>query len=496
MSKKIRPFLFVLAASIQILQIFTLSEAQDLDVRISMDEKTPASIRVEGRFLLAERPNRQNLIFLRDHAGTSGLAERFTSVELLGSGGAPLQFRKLIAGEYLADGNIDSWTYGVSLAPTGRPSSYAHVSWLGPDRGILMMGDLMPQIAGSSPVASRVFITLPAGWETQTTERRASDGSFDVADIDKAVFVVSRRGSFRKLNARIGSPQVIVFDNWLFGDSDASAMAAEIAGGYTKVFGAPAPADALVTIMRFPGDVKTGAWEADTRGGSVTILSSDMPFKSQSLQRLHEQLRHEMFHLWIPNGVNLSGKYDWFYEGFALYQSLKFGVASNRIRFDDYLAALSQAFVIDNIQPQRISLIEASKQRWAGANTQVYARGMLTAFLCDIAMLRNSRGKLSVDDLLRDVYRRFHATPNRLDGNQAILELMREREELRPVVDAYVTGSNKIDGGAEMLAAGIDRINDNSLPNLKVVPKPDRRQRDLLDRLGYNNWRKLSEGTK
>jgi len=51
---------------------------------------------------------------------------------------------------------------------------------------------------------------------------------------------------------------------------------------------------------------------------------------------------------------------------------------------------------------QRMSLIEASKNRWGGANTQVYARGMLVAFLCDLALLETSKGKISTDDLVRD----------------------------------------------------------------------------------------------
>jgi predicted metalloprotease with PDZ domain len=112
-----------------------------------------------------------------------------------------------------------------------------------------------------------------------------------------------------------------------------------------------------------------------------------------------------MFHLWIPNGVNLTGNYDWFYEGFALYESLKLAVRMNRIGFADFLDTLSRAHTIDSAQSQRISLIQASANRFGGSNTQVYARGMLVAFLTDLAMLQQSKGKKSVDDLLRDLYR-------------------------------------------------------------------------------------------
>lgn len=496
MSKFFSSILFVLAVSVQILQFFTFSPAQDIETRVKIAEDAPSTVTVEGRFVRGDRPNKRNLTMLGEMAGTIGLAERFGSVELYGLDGGRVQFRRLSAGEYLADADIAKWKYRASIAPTGRASSYAHVSWLGDGRGILMGADLFPQLAGKPPFAARIAFDLPAGWELQTAERRLPDGSFDVPDIDKAVFVVSRSGSARVVGPAAGKLRLAIFDTWLFSDSDASTAAQEIADGYERAFGGRPAQEALLTIMRFPGEMRTGAWEADTRGASVAILSSDMPFRSQSVQRLHEQMRHEIFHLWIPNGVGLSGSYDWFYEGFALYRSLKMGVAANRIRFDDFLASLSQAMVIDSIQPDRISLIEASKQRWSGANTRVYARGMLAAFLCDIAMLDRSRGKRSVDDLLRGIYAKYRGTSARVDGNEAVLAEMRLYAEVRPIVDLYVTGTAKFDNGSEMLAAGIERIGENALLSLRVTAKPGRRQRDLLDKLGYNNWRKLSEGLK
>ena len=104
-----------------------------------------------------------------------------------------------------------------------------------------------------------------------------------------------------------------------------------------------------------------------------------------------------MFHLWIPNGVNLTGNYDWFYEGFALYQSLKMGVA---VEPDTGLTIIWIRFrgPTGSITGRKtLSLIDASKNRWNGNNnTQIYARGMLVAFLCDLAMLEASKGKRSV----------------------------------------------------------------------------------------------------
>jgi predicted metalloprotease with PDZ domain len=229
----------------------------------------------------------------------------------------------------------------------------------------------------------------------------------------------------------------------------------------------------------------------------VTIISSDTPFKSQSLQRLHEQLRHEMFHLWIPNGVKLTGNYDWFYEGFALYQSLKMGVGVNRLRFEDYLDTLSRAYDIDRLSGSKLSLIDASKNRWNGNNnTQVYARGMLVAFLCDLALLDASNGKRSTETIVREIYSRYRPPSLEMDGNEVVLARLRSSKELVPIIDAYITGTDSIKLAEHLKVAGIEPANDSGPTSLRIAAKPADRQKNLLDKLGYNSWRKLSSSNK
>jgi predicted metalloprotease with PDZ domain len=221
-----------------------------------------------------------------------------------------------------------------------------------------------------------------------------------------------------------------------------------------------------------------------------------MPFKAQSLQRLHEQLRHELFHLWIPNAVSLSGNYDWFYEGFALYMSLRSGVLGGRIRFEDMLDTLSRAYNIEAAQPAGISLIQASKQRWNGGNTQVYARGMLVAFLCDLTLLENSKGKLSIADVVRELYAKYRKPSAVRDGEEAVIETLRSHAELGPIVAGYVSGGKKIAWQQELSAAGIESGASDAIADLKVMRRPNSRQKKILDRLGYNSWRSAPRTSK
>ncbi|MFM9903298.1 MAG: hypothetical protein ACKVQJ_01870 [Pyrinomonadaceae bacterium] len=488
MSKKIRSIYPILAAAVLILQFFTNARAQDIEVRIRFLPDAPTTLEVEGKFLSGKsRKNLRNLSLMTEYAGVTGLAERVSNIGFADRDGNTLTNKRFNVSEYVADGDIALFRYFVNLAPLSQRSAAAHVSWINGDAGLLMLDDLMPQSNGEK-VSARVKIDLPVGWEIFSPGRWASDGLFEVNDVKKASLVVGK--NWREVNA--GALKLLISGQWQFTDDKAAKMAVEVFGGYAKTFGSSASQSTQIALFKFPGDVPLGNWEADTRGNNITIVSSDMPFKSQSLQRLHEQLRHEIFHLWIPNGVDLSGNYDWFYEGFALYQSLKIGVGTNRIRFDDYLDTLSRAYDIDATQAVRNSLIDASRKRWNGSNTQVYARGMLVAFLCDLALLERSKGKTSTDKMVREIYQKYHQANTREDGNTAIIGMMRLHAELTQIIDRYITGSDKIDWRDLLAAAGIEAVAQNSVTSLRVAAKPSGRQKDLLDKLGYNNWRKLT----
>jgi predicted metalloprotease with PDZ domain len=188
--------------------------------------------------------------------------------------------------------------------------------------------------------------------------------------------------------------------------------------------------------------------------------------------------------LWFTNAVTLSGHYDWFYEGFALYQSLKTGVKLNRIRFDDMLDTLSRAYTIDSALTNRRSLIDSSSNRATGGDTDLYARGMIIAFVTDLELMSLSDGKKDVGWLLRNLYERYRDPKVVEEGNRAILQLIGS-----PRVTRYVEGNETIDLAEDLRAAGIELATQNSATTLRVTQKPSRRQRQLLDKLGYNMWR-------
>ena len=490
MSKRLKTIYFFAAAFALILQIFNNSHAQTVQTKIVIRQSSAA---VEGSFINAGQTVK-NFSFLKSYAGFENLGARVSNVDLSGKNRQKVEFKKLSEGEFLAADNFNAWNYRVDLSAPASVSARAHVSWISGEEGILMLGDLLPEF--SEKTSARVTFELPAGWRIASVEKRSEGNTFEVVDVEKAVFYIGKSWREREVAAGSAKLNLIMSGEWQVSDDEAAATAREIFAFYEKLFGGKSFEKHQIFLGKFPADVKAGRWEAETRGRSVTIFSSEMNFKTQSLQRLHEQLRHEIFHFWLPNGVNLAGNYDWFYEGFALYASLKLAVAMNRIRFEDFLDTLARAHSIDTLQSQRQSLIEASKNRWNGANTQVYARGMLIAFLADAALLQKSKGKNSFTEILREIYQKHGLTAPRTDGNTAILNIFENRDELRSVLEKYVKGAQDIAWQTDLAAIGIESTTENFTTKLKVKASLSGRQKDLLDELGYNNWRKTPESSK
>ena len=482
MSTLSRPSYLIFAVAVQILHFFTNAAAQDIEAKIEIRAENPSIVSVSGRFLDSHR----NLSFPRSYAGFSGLGERIGNLSVRNASDEGVGFQSAVPGEYVSDAGFTKWNYSVDLSPRKEASSAAHVSWISNDVGLLMLGDLLPIVGqNGQPISGKITVNLPVGWHYLGSR---IDGVIDTKDAYAEVVPVGKGLRARTVRSGDTAIRIGFADKWLFTDEEFEDMCREIYSSLRQTFAADAHNDVVVNILKFPQQVGTGQWQAETRGRNVTLISSDMPFRTQSLQRLHEQLRHEMFHLWIPHGVNLSGNYDWFYEGFALYASLKMAVSMNRIRFEDLLDTLSRAQAIDAHQTNRLSLIDASGKRWNGADTYVYARGMVTAFLCDVLLLHNSKGKRSVNDILREFYEKHRLPNSRMDGNTAVLSILQSNKELGPVIDNYIKASGRFAWEPALSLAGLEIKN-----GLSVMPKLNGRQKDLLDALGYNNWRKLSK---
>ncbi len=464
-----------------VLQFFTLTHAADLGVRIQIKDADP-SIRVSVELENGSKVgNRRSIGFIKTAIGAESLAKRITSIKFFDQAGNEMAVKKMADGEWLADVDVARIDYVLDLSPFKDVRAAAHASWMQSSNAVLMLDDILPQlIASGEPATANLAFDIPADWSVVGGDISSGKMAEEISDYTKSVFYLGKSLRLQKVELDGFELELVISGNWHFTDSEAAVFAREILLELKKTFGSFPGKAATLGIMRFPTNVTHGNWEAETRGNTVTIISSDMPFRTRSVQRLHEQFRHELFHLWLPNGVNLTGNYAWFYEGFALYNSLKMAVRIKRIRFDDMLDTLSRAAAIDARQRPRLPLV-SNTQNSSAVETNIYARGILIAFVFDIQLI--SSRKVTFDSAIRRFYDEHRGSNVLMDGSKAAVNLFPNAI----IPERYVTGAEPFDIANYADAAGL--YSDISSGQLKIRNRTSGRQKAVLAELSYNSWR-------
>ncbi|MBD0371662.1 MAG: hypothetical protein ICV60_12550 [Pyrinomonadaceae bacterium] len=464
------------------------AQAQASTIRIEVLSTSTPRVRVEGVSAAAAK----TWAFRNAYAGMVGIGERVENFSLKDARGESVPVRKTAPGEYEASEEATRFSYEVKVEAPVFTTDSAYISWLTPDRGFLMLGDLLPRAAGSGSEAQPLTISfaLPAGWSVFSNELKGAEGKFVVKDWEAARFFVGK--DLRESRARAGSIDfsLVAAGDWAFTDEDVAEASRNILKEHERAMGGP-PAQGRVMLMLSPYPRSVGAerWSAETRGDNVVLLSGRQPSKIAGLALLSTPLTHELFHLWVPNALQLNGSYDWFYEGFTLYQAMRASVRLGMLTFDDYLKAMGRAndIYIGANDRDKWSLVEASERRWTGATSLIYNKGMLVAFLYDLALREQSGGKRSLDNVYQELYRLYGSAGTRKDGNSAVIAaLAGPRAEMRDFVRRYIESPAAIDLKSMLNAYGLQVLPGGARTHVQVADSLSRQQRDLLRQLGYN----------
>ena len=457
------------------------ASAQTLDVKIKAVGGSQPRVRVEGR-----RAGEARAWSFRNFYGSiGGLAERIEGFSLFDESGAAVAVKKIAPGEFAAERPASRFSYDVTLDPPATATDAAHVSWLTVDRGLLMLGDILPL----PPQNVRLELLLPPGWKVSAAEEPGAAGGFDVAEAERAVFAVGR--DLRELRGSAGAMKFtfVTAGDWAFTDAEAADSAEEILKIHQATMGGAPRRRALLALFPFPRAAPgENFWRAETRGAAVVLLSGRLPSKLAAKAQLDGALTHELFHLWVPNGLSLEGEYDWFYEGFTNYMALRAAMGRGQLTFRDYLNALGRAY--DSYRAARgakeVSLPEASQRRWAGGTSLVYHKGMLVAFLYDLTLMRETGGKNSLASVYRELFRRHGRGESPADGNRALVELLGAATGMKDYVGRYVEGADEIVLDSFIGPFGLRVEPGGARTHVGVAAPLDPKQRELLRKLGYN----------
>jgi len=460
--------------------------------------------------------------FPNSYAGVTEMGNRIERLEAFDPTGAEISVRKIAPGQFEAATPAARLRYEVNLAPPAQPSDAARVSWLTFVRGLLMLADLLPgnrseqgkaaegEQRNTAAESNIVRITVPNSWAVYSNESQNATGDFPVRargevqkelafvvpDVDRAVFALGSQLRVSQMPASGMTLRLVADGEWAFSDSDALKMAGDVLKIDREIFGAMPSKQGTLILLPFPQPATTSKWSAETRGSTVTLLMGKLPSKTAALSQLSVPLTHELFHLWVPNALALAGDYDWFYEGFTVYQAARTAVRLGLLTFPEFLNAIARAYdayalAVDH---DRWSLVEASKRRWTVGAPSVYSKSMVVAFLYDLKLRHQSHGKHSLDDAYRKMFQDYHSSntsSNRVgqgtDGNEAAASALASDSGMQEFVRQFIRDPVTISLASELATFGLRVETFGLRTRLSVSEQLSKPQRDLLRELGYND---------
>ena len=448
--------------------------------------------------------------FRNDYAGISDLGARVDGLKLFDPAGAEVPARKIAPGQFEAATAAGKFRYEVNLAPPARASDAARVSWLNKEQGLLMLADLLPvsqSKAANSRESVKVLFKLPAFCAVYSNEKESAQGGFEVAAADRAVFVVGTHLRSSRTNVSGMTFGLVTDGDWAFADGEALKLGADVLKMDREVFGAMPSKQGTLILLPFPQPAAVSMWSAETRGSTVTLLMGKLPSKTAALSQLSVPLTHELFHLWVPNALALTGDYDWFYEGFTVYQAARTAVRLGMLTFQEFLNAIARAYDAYAVAADRDrwSLVEASKRRWTAGAPSVYSKSMVVAFLYDLKLRSQSRGKRSLDDVYRKMFQDYHssdagsnrvAAGQRTDGNDAAAIALAGDSGIQGFVQGFIREPVTISLASELAQFGLRVETFGLRTRLSVGEQLSKPQRDLLRELGYNDSARSSTQKK
>lgn len=406
-------------------------------------------------------------------ANSLGLAERVGEFRAFDVDGREVATRKVATGEYRAEENAAAFKFKIRLGPVPASAS-AHVSSLSDDFGVLMLRDLLPLNLGEFGLE----FELPKGWSSFSSI--GTGNSYRVVQPDKAVFLVGR--DVRRSSASVDDVDVelLVADAFPVSDKDVLKPAKKIIAEYIRLTNAKPSTKVAIILVPLRNATTLTRWKAEAIGNTSLLFIDPRAKFSNWRGQFGVIFTHELFHLWVPNSLDLAGEYDWFFEGFTLYTALLTALDQKLIDFQEYLDTLGRVYDSYLSYPD-LSLLDATDRRWSGNGAAVYDKGMLVAFLYDLMVRRESHSKATVRDLYRSLFSTRRVEMQ--DANQVIIGLLTSGAKSFP--RSYVESAARLELDKLLPEFGLELDSSRSVSKIRAARVLTGEQQQLLKSLGY-----------
>jgi len=434
-----------------------------------------ARVKVEGAFPAGSAV----WSFRNTYGRVNGLGERIQNLSLADATGGEIPVRNIAPGEFKSE-KATRFAYEVSLSRLPNPADASHISALNDQFGYLMLADLLPLLPAN---VARVAVEGPPGWSVRSSLLPGRDGFYELPDPANGVFFVAR--DLKEKRRQLGTTEFVFVTagQWSFAPDAVTKIATKIIEDHSRHTGLQPKGRVVLMLAPFPGSFGPERWSAGTRGSNLVLLMGPNARAKALLGQLSVVLCHELFHVWVPNALSLQGNYDWFFEGFTLYQALRCAQRLGFIDFQEYLDTIGRVYDSYRAASERdhLSLIEISRRRWTSGSSLVYDKGMLVAFLFDLQSRHSSGGRRSLDDLYVDLFRHFPLGSEAKDGNESVVSALEDQQ----FAGGFITGASTIELETLLPSYGLRARSFGSRMQLQVAETLTASQRALLESLGY-----------
>jgi len=442
-------------------------------VKISIER--PSEVTIEAEM---PQPGRE-WSFRNAYAGALNLGDRIDKFEVLGPAQEILPVRRITAGEYRTDQLVQRFRYTVNASSRGA-AEVAHVTWLSDDYGCLLLADLLPTLFDG--VELSVELKLPSQWSAQFVGSTDANGRAVISKPEDGVFLVGP--NLRKQSQSINGQRInlALVGEWRVSDGTIMESAQKVFAHYLGLTQHKLSDDPLLIVVpyRFSGG---NSWRAQTRGANVVLaMDPGAGFRNWKGQ-LSVIFTHEFFHLWVPNSLGLKGDYDWFFEGFTLYEALLTALQLKLIKFQEYLDTLARVYDSYLSYPDDLSLIEASERRWTSSFPLVYDKGMLVALQYDLIVRTESDGRANLSDLYHRLFNQPQTQAN--DANTAIIGLLDSSVSDKEFSSRYVEKKGTLDLTSSLRQYGIVVDSSGKRTAITIDRNLNNKQLRVLRSLGY-----------
>ena len=363
--------------------------------------------------------------------------------------------------------------YRIHLPPQTTPTRAAWRPFLSPTGGLV--GDLhsLMYVVGATRAPARVTLDLPSGWAIASGLEHTNDPHTLVASsvellLDSPIVI----GQFRRWDFAVkGVPHTIVYfpqPNATPFDTDSFITGLRrLVSEALKLFGKP-------PYRRYTFIYQDGAYGALEHLNSVTIGAESQNL-AQGLTDVFEDTAHEYFHTWNLMHVRPVERVGlrfhpaeptselWWSEGVTIYFSdLLLRRAKLPVSDPTRVARLERKIAQYLLTPgnSRISAERASRASddplaLGDDFADVYLQGELLGAMLDLMIREATRGRRSLDDVMRTLSERF--TPQRGITGRDIERAAQDvcSCDIHSFFEAYVRGARPIDFDRYLRAIGL-----------------------------------------